>query len=244
MAAIADLGRRYGFCIVEDASHAIGALHQGTTVGSCRWSDIAVFSFHPVKILTTGEGGMALTNNDILARRMQLLRSHGITRSENEMEQPCAEPWYYEQLDLGFNYRITDIQAALGMSQLRRLDTFIAIRNRLAAAYDEALHNLPITLPVVRLGDVSSWHLYTVHIGAEHSRDAVFQAMREAGIGVNVHYIPVHLQPFYRRQGFKPGMFPEAEVHGRRALTIPLHTKLSRADQDTVITALTSALQL
>ena len=242
MAAIGELSQRYGFRVIEDASHAVGARQNNSAIGGCPHSDIAIFSFHPVKILTTGEGGMATTNDPALARKMQVLRSHAITRDPFEMRFASEAPWYYEQTGLGFNYRLTDIQAALGLSQLSRLDDFLARRNELAKRYDEALAALPLRLPLVAEGDYSSWHLYTVGIKAPAERDAIFQAMRKAGIGVNVHYIPVHLQPYYQDLGFRAGQFPNAEAHGREALTLPLFTRLTEAEQDQVVEALYAAL--
>lgn len=242
MAAIGDLARRYGFRVIEDASHAVGARHRNAAVGACMHSDVTIFSFHPVKILTCGEGGMALTNDAKLARSMELSRSHASTRDPAEMRFSNDAPWYYEQIGLGYNYRMTDIQAALGLSQLNRLDDFLARRNALAARYDRALADLPVRLPRVLEGDLSSWHLYTVGISAPADRDAVFTAMRKSGIGVNVHYIPVHLQPYYRDLGFHEGQFPHAEAHGREALTLPLFATLSEEDQDRVIAALADTL--
>lgn len=243
--AIWRLGQEYGFRIIEDASHAIGASAHGEPVGSCCWSDITVLSFHPVKIVTAGEGGMALTNDAALAERLALFRSHGITRDRTRYEQPDLGPWYYEQQELGYNYRLTDIQAALGHSQLQRLDAYVERRNQLARRYDECLADLPIVLPMVKPGNRSAFHLYTVRLPidagpATHAR--VFDAMRAGGINVNLHYVPVHLQPYYRRLGFKPGQFPEAEAHGREAITLPLYPTLSEAAQDTVVALLRARL--
>ncbi len=213
MAAIADLARRYGFRVVEDASHAIGARYRGEPVGTGRHADITVFSFHPVKIVTTGEGGVAATPDAALAERMRLLRSHGITRDAARMASASPGPWYYEQVELGYNYRMTDIQAALGASQMRRLDTFLERRRTLAARYDRLLAGLPLQLPHQEAWAASAWHLYVVQLadGARVTRDESFARLREAGIGVNVHYIPVHTQPWYRRLGFDWGQFPVAE---------------------------------
>jgi UDP-4-amino-4,6-dideoxy-N-acetyl-beta-L-altrosamine transaminase len=235
--AIAALAQRYGFRVVEDASHAIGGTYAGEPVGSCRYSDLAVFSFHPVKLITTGEGGMILTRSGPLHQRVQLLRSHGITRDRAQMRNEPEGAWYYEQLDLGYNYRMTDIQAALGYSQLQRLDGFVARRHRLAERYDAALGDLPLQLPA-RPGDSrSALHLYVVHVPAESvpSRREVFDALRERGVGVNVHYIPVHRQPYYRALGFEPGAFPVAERYYAGAISLPLYPDLQEAQQDYVI---------
>lgn len=236
--AIWKLAQDYGFRILEDASHAIGASAHGEPVGSCRWSDITVLSFHPVKIITSGEGGMALTNDSVIAEKLSLLRSHGITRDSSRYEQADPGPWYYEQQELGFNYRLTDIQAALGESQLRRLGNYVEMRNQLAQRYNEQLAGLPITLPTIKLGNHSAWHLYVVRIRDNNSSPAhgdVFNAMRAGGVNVNLHYLPVHLQPYYRRLGFKSGQFPEAEAHGREAITLPLYPTLPEIEQEQVI---------
>ncbi|MEO1202397.1 MAG: UDP-4-amino-4,6-dideoxy-N-acetyl-beta-L-altrosamine transaminase [Pseudomonadota bacterium] len=244
--AIRELSREYGFSIVEDASHAIGASRNGEPVGSCRWSDVTVFSFHPVKIMTSGEGGMALTNDDEIAERMRLLRSHGITRDpERFSSSGPVSGWYYEQQMLGFNYRMTDIQSALGLSQLQRVPEYVDRRNELARRYDEALRELPLQLPLVQPGNVSAFHLYVVRLtggvsAAGHRQ--VFDALRSAGLGVNVHYMPVHLQPYYRQLGFSPGQYPEAEAYGNSAITLPLYPNLTEQQQDEVIRALGDAL--
>ncbi|MDD9868288.1 MAG: UDP-4-amino-4,6-dideoxy-N-acetyl-beta-L-altrosamine transaminase [Gammaproteobacteria bacterium] len=239
--AIHEMARHYGFRIIEDAAHAAGARYLGEPVGNCRYSDIAVFSFHPVKIITTGEGGIALTNDEHLDRRMKLLRSHGVTRDERDMETPPAGPWDYRQIALGYNYRMTDLQAALGRSQLKRLDSFVARRRQLARRYDERLAELPpAPLEQAPDGD-SSFHLYIVRVAAEKHLQT-FTALREAGIGVNLHYIPVHTQPYYRRLGFTAGDFPEAEAYYREAVSLPLYPALREAQQDAVIGKLREAL--
>ena len=247
MAEIGALSRKYGFRILEDASHAIGGSYQGRKIGSCTHADITVFSFHPVKIITTGEGGMALTNDPELYHRLTLLRSHGITREPARMSGGAEEGgWYYEQIDLGYNYRITDIQAALGASQLRRLDEFVARRRKLARRYDELLANLPAKTPWQRDNDNSAWHLYVVQLEDERSgkgRREVFDELREAGILVNVHYFPVHLQPHYRAMGFRPGDFPCAEAYYRNAITLPLFFGLREDEQDYVVAQLAKALR-
>lgn len=245
MAAIHALGQKYGFAIIEDASHAIGARYRDHPVGSCRYSDIAVFSFHPVKIITTAEGGLALSNRPELAERIALLRSHGITRDPEQMENEPAGPWYYEQIELGYNYRMTDLQAALGVNQMKRLDEFVTRRNELATRYDQLLAGLPLTHPSLIKTAHSAWHLYPVrlHTGAvRRSHRQIFESMREAGIGVNLHYMPVHLQPDYRSLGFSDGQFPEAEAYGREAITLPLYPGLSDADQGRVADTLGSLL--
>jgi UDP-4-amino-4,6-dideoxy-N-acetyl-beta-L-altrosamine transaminase len=237
MADIHALAQRYGFAVIEDASHAIGGRYRNGAVGDCRYSDITVFSFHPVKIITTAEGGMAVTNNAGLARHMALLRSHGITRETDDMTGPSEGGWYYEQLELGFNYRMTDVLAALGSSQTRHLDEWVARRHALAARYDSELAALPLALPHRHPDAYSAWHLYVVRLrqDAPLSRQALFAALREDGIGVNVHYIPVHLQPYYRRLGFRPGDFPAAEDYYARAISIPIYSGMSDDQQDRVV---------
>lgn len=245
MDAIAGLGKRYGFTVIEDASHAIGGRYRDTRVGSCAFSDMTVFSFHPVKIITTGEGGMILTNRQDLYEKLVRLRSHGITRDSMLMEGESDGPWYYQQIELGFNYRITDIQAGLGVSQIRRLDEFVARRRSLAARYDTLLRDLPLTLPWQHPDAYSAFHLYVVRlhldaIGKSHRQ--VFDEMRQQGVGVNLHYIPVHTQPYYRGMGFKPADFPEAEQYYREAISLPLYPGLSDSEQDRVVQALKRAL--
>lgn len=229
-----DLAQEYGFYVIEDASHSLGSRRRGNTVGSCVYSNITVFSFHPVKIITTGEGGMALTNDNKLSNRMLRLRSHGITRDPEEMVSKSRGPWYYEQLNLGFNYRMTDIQAALGISQLNRLTQFVARRNELALRYDNALNKLGINRLVVTEHNYSARHLYVIRVPAnQHLR--IFNALQNEGIGVNLHYMPVHLQPYYRKLGFEEGDFPESEAHGREAISLPLHPGLSEEEQQHII---------
>jgi UDP-4-amino-4,6-dideoxy-N-acetyl-beta-L-altrosamine transaminase len=242
MAAIHGLAQRYGFRILEDASHAIGAAYHQDPVGSCRYSDITVFSFHPVKIITTGEGGLATSNDPALARHMARLRSHGITREPDELEGESPGPWYYEQIELGYNYRMSDIQAALGFSQLSRLEDYVTRRNALARRYDVLLAGLPLDTPKVLPGMRSAWHLYTVTLHDAKQRRAVFERMRAAGIGVQVHYLPVHLQPDYRRFGFKAGDFPRAEDYAARTLTLPLYPSLTEAEQEHVVACMKKAL--
>jgi len=241
MAGIHALSQRYGFKIIEDASHAIGGKYKGEPIGNCRYSDITVFSFHPVKIITTGEGGMALTNNENLAKRMQLLRSHGITRNEADMTHAPEGPWYYQQIELGFNYRMTDIQAALGLSQMRRLDEFVAKRHAIAKRYEQLLADLPVITPWQNADSYSGLHLYVIRlrlaeIGKTHRQ--VFEALRAAGIGVNLHYIPVYRQPYYEDMGFKAGYCPEAERYYAEAISLPMYPNLTEAQQDKVIESL------
>jgi UDP-4-amino-4,6-dideoxy-N-acetyl-beta-L-altrosamine transaminase len=245
MAAIHALGQRYGFKIIEDASHAIGGKYQGEFIGNGRFSDITVFSFHPVKIITTAEGGMALTNSDELAAKMSSLRSHGITRDPALMTQEPHGPWYYEQIDLGFNYRMTELQAALGSSQMVRLDNFVARRQRLAARYNDTLADLPLALPWQHPASYSSFHLYIIRlqldrIGKTHRE--VFESIRAQGIGVNLHYIPVHTQPYYQQLGFKAGDFPEAERYYAEAISLPMFQSLTEAQQDAVVDAVRLAV--
>jgi UDP-4-amino-4,6-dideoxy-N-acetyl-beta-L-altrosamine transaminase len=239
------LAQEYGFKVLEDASHAVGASRRGVPVGSCRWSDVAVFSFHPVKIITSGEGGMALTNDPELAYRMELLRSHGITRDARRFRAGDPAAWRYEQQALGFNYRLTDIQAALGTSQLERLDEYVERRNALARSYDSALKGLPLQLPVVQPENRSAFHLYVIRLKLDCIRSThrqVFDHMRSRGIAVNLHYTPVHLQPYYRDLGFAEGQQPEAEAYGASAMTLPLYPALTDLEQQTVVTTLAGAL--
>ena len=241
MAPIGALARAYGVRVIEDGSHAIGASYQGQPVGDCRYSDIAVFSFHPVKIITTAEGGLATTQDPILARKMELARSHGITRDPAEMTHAPDGPWYYQQISLGYNYRMTEMQAALGLSQMGRLAEFVARRQAIAARYDMLLSNLALDRPVQSPDTASSWHLYVICVAAErHSQ--VFDALRAGGIGANLHYIPVHTQPFYRAMGFAPGMFPASEAYYASAISIPVYYGMTDADQDWVVEVLAGAL--
>ncbi|MDP2759420.1 MAG: UDP-4-amino-4,6-dideoxy-N-acetyl-beta-L-altrosamine transaminase [Sideroxyarcus sp.] len=245
MAAIHALGQRYGFKIIEDASHAIGGKYRSEPIGNCRYSDITVFSFHPVKIITTGEGGMAMTNDAQLAKRMQLLRSHGITRDVNEMTHVPDGPWYYQQIDLGYNYRMTDLQAALGLSQMQRLDEFVAKRHAIADAYDRLLADIPVVTPWQHGDAYSGLHLYVVRlkldkIGKTHRQ--VFEALRAEGVGVNLHYIPVHTQPYYESLGFVRGDYPEAERYYAEAISLPMYPGLIESQQMRVVDALSKVL--
>lgn len=241
MAAIAAACAPYGVRIIEDASHAIGAIDQGTAVGACVHSDITVFSFHPVKIVTTGEGGMAVTQDHALADKMERLRSHGITRDPALMDEPAHGPWYYQQIELGWNYRMTDIQAALGVSQMDRLDAFLDRRHALAQRYDTLLPGLGIVPPAQRPGTRSSLHLYPIMVEAAQ-RKAVFEGLRGRGIGVQVHYIPIHIQPYYRRMGFEPGYCPVAEASYARWISLPMYADLTDNQQDTVLEALRASI--
>lgn len=246
MEAIATLSEQYGFAIIEDACHAIGGRYQDITIGSCRYADITVFSFHPVKTITTGEGGMAMTNNRELAEKMRLLRSHGITRDEQHMTNQPEGPWYYEQIELGYNYRMTDFQAALGMSQLSRLDDFIARRNAIAQRYDAELAGLALAPQARTTQGYSAFHLYVVQLDLKRlnkTRLDVVSDLQHNGILTNVHYIPVHLQPWYRRLGFQPGDFPQAEHYYQAALSLPIYPDLLPEQQDWVVGRLVEVMQ-
>ncbi|GFO65541.1 UDP-4-amino-4,6-dideoxy-N-acetyl-beta-L-altrosamine transaminase [Geomonas paludis] len=245
MEKIAALSREYGFAVIEDASHAIGGKYKGEAIGGCRFSDMTVFSFHPVKIITTAEGGMVLTNRKDLYERLIRLRSHGITRDPAFMEWESDGPWYYQQIELGFNYRITDLQAALGLSQMTRLDEFVAARHRLAARYDELLAQFPVVTPYQHADSYSGLHLYVIRLKLDQiskSHREVFESLRGQGILVNLHYIPVHSQPYYRRLGFQPGDFPESERYYAEAISLPMFSSLSEEQQDRVVAALKEAL--
>lgn len=246
MQKIHELSKKYGFKIIEDASHAIGAHYQNGKVGNCQYSDITVFSFHPVKIITTAEGGACLTNNDQLAHKIAQLRSHGITRKPSEMQGHSDGAWYYQQVALGFNYRMTELQAALGVSQMMRLDEFIAKRQQLAARYDKLLQNLPLITPYRNPENRSALHLYPIQVLPESgkTRKQIFDYLREHGIGVNVHYIPVHTQPYYREHfGFQAGAFPNAEHYYAGAISLPLYFSLTDDEQNQVVETLKQAFQ-
>ncbi|WP_432743820.1 UDP-4-amino-4,6-dideoxy-N-acetyl-beta-L-altrosamine transaminase [Methylobacter sp. G7] len=245
MEAIHRLSQQYGFNIIEDASHAIGAQYRGQSVGNCRYSDITVFSFHPVKIITTGEGGMALTNDAGLARRMQLLRSHGITRETSEMTHDADGSWYYQQIALGFNYRLTDFQAALGLSQMQRLDEFVATRHALAKRYDDLLSHLPVAIPWQHSDSYSALHLYVIRLrlnAINKTHSELFELLRAEGVGVNLHYIPVYWQPYYQEMGFKIGYCPEAERYYGEAISLPIYPGLTETQQNQVVLALRKAV--
>lgn len=245
MKVIHALSLEYGFKIIEDASHAIGGRYIKQPIGSCEYSDITVFSFHPVKIVTTAEGGAALTNSKALADKMALYRSHGITRDEALMENASHGGWYYEQIDLGFNYRMTELQAALGVSQISRLNDFVSARHQLSKRYNEKLAELPITLPYQLPNTYSGLHLYVIRLNLNEiskTHKEVFDALRENAIGVNLHYIPVHLQPYYEKMGFKHGDFPNAESYYSNAISLPMFHGMTYEQQDEVISKLTLIL--
>lgn len=249
MQQIATLCQPYGIRIIEDASHSVGGSYlqqkdgQQQKIGNCQFSDITVFSFHPVKIITTAEGGVALTKDLTLAARMQLLRSHGITRNQDDMTEVSHGPWYYQQVELGLNYRMTDLQAALGLSQLKKLDAFVAKRLEAVARYRSLLRNLPLDLPEECPAGQSAWHLYIIQLHDENRRLAVFEALRSAGIGVNVHYIPIHTQPYYQQLGFQWGDFPHAESFYSRIISLPLYADLTAEQQQHVAVALLDAFK-
>lgn len=238
------LAQRYGFSIIEDASHAIGGKYLGAPIGNCLYSDITIFSFHPVKIITTGEGGMALTNDHELADRMALLRSHGITRDPAQMTRESDGPWYYQQIALGYNYRMTDMQAALGVSQMSRLGEFVARRHTLAEKYDELLAGLPVVSPWQHPDAYSALHLYPIRLKLKEIKAThreVFEALRAEDIGVNLHYIPVHTQPYYQSRGFKAGDFPEAERYYAEVISLPMYPGLGEAQQNKVVAVIEKA---
>jgi UDP-4-amino-4,6-dideoxy-N-acetyl-beta-L-altrosamine transaminase len=240
LAEIRTLADEFGFFIIEDASHAIGASYLGKPVGCGVWADISVFSFHPVKIITTGEGGCAVTNNKEFGSRMRLLRSHGISRDDTLFEGGSHGPWFYEMVDLGWNYRMTDIQAALGVSQMSRLKKIIDRRRELALRYDQLLAGIGLELPKVAADRQSAWHLYVIGWNEKvfgTTRLQAFNNLRTSGIGVNVHYIPVHMHPYYQRLGFKAGDFPVSEKHYLNAITLPLFFGLTNSQQDEVVSA-------
>ncbi len=245
MPAIGTLAKEYGFRVLEDAAHAVGAQEdaaRSARVGACRYSDIAVFSFHPVKIVTTGEGGAAATNDPELEASLRRFISHGITRDQALMTKPSEGSWYYQQIELGCNYRMTDIQAALGSAQLKKLPAFLARRRELVRRYDDKLRGLPVTRPPLDMVGNAAWHLYVIHLEDRAKRAVVFEELRARGIGVQIHYIPVHLQPFYTARGFKAGDFPGAEAYYAGAISLPLFASLSDADQDAVVATLADIL--
>ena len=245
MEKISELGKKYNFTVIEDACHAIGGSYKGMKIGSCEFSDMAVFSFHPVKIVTTGEGGMVLTNKEGLYRKLIRLRTHGITRDTQFMEDESDGPWYYQQIELGMNYRMTDIQAALGISQLDRIDEFVVRRRELVHRYNKLFSEFPLTIPWQHSYAHSAFHLYVIRLKLDKikkTRREVFELLRKNEIGVNVHYIPVHTQPYYRRLGFSYGQFPEAEKYYEEAITIPLYPSMSENEQDYVVETLRDVL--
>lgn len=245
MQKIHQLSLEYGFKIIEDAAHAIGGSYQDKPIGNCQYSDITVFSFHPVKIITTAEGGVVTTNNSILAAKMQRLRSHGITRDESLMTEPSHGDWYYQQLELGFNYRMSDLHAALGLSQLKRLTEFVVKRKEIAEIYNQQLSELPIILPKQLSSTSSSWHLYIIQLERDKidkTHQQVFNELRGSGVGVNLHYIPVHLQPYFQKLGFKKGDFPIAEKYYIQSISIPVYAQLTVDMQNKVIETLKQVL--
>ncbi len=245
MKRIHELSVEYGFKIIEDAAHAIGGKYLGSPIGGGKYSDITVFSFHPVKMVTTGEGGVATTNQSDLAEKMQLLRSHGVTRQPHLMTQPMEGEWFYQQVDLGFNYRMTEMQAALGISQMQRLNAFIQQRTCFAKRYDELLFDLPLVRPYQDPDTASSFHLYPILIQTpqiQQSRTDIFNALRAHDIGVNVHYIPVHTQPYYQALGFSQGDFPVAEAYYQQTISIPVFHAMSDAEQAQVVKVLQAVL--
>ena len=244
MKAIFELSKRYGFKIIEDASHAIGASYLNNKIGSCEYSDITVFSFHPVKIITTGEGGVAVTNHSELSERIKLLSSHGITRDAKKMTHESEGQWYYQQIALGYNYRITDIQAALGSSQIKRLDHYVKIRHKLAKRYDELLENFPLSTPYQDKDAYSSFHLYVIRLKDDSKRTKVFDHLRKNNIGVNIHYIPVHTQPFFRKENKKFKNLTNAENYYEDAISLPLYPSMTNDQQDKVVSVLEEALNI
>lgn len=246
MTKIYDLAKRYGFTVIEDASHAIGGRYRGNVIGNCAFSDMTVFSFHPVKIITTGEGGMVLTNRKDLYERLVRLRTHGITRDPEFMEGETHGPWYYQQIELGYNYRMTDMQAALGASQLKRLDEFVERRQLLSKRYNNELKDLPLLLPWQHPDTYSAYHLYVVRLKLDKinkTHRQVFEELRASGIGVNIHYIPVHMQPYYQKMGFTAGDYPQAEKYYQEAISLPIYYGLTEENQDRVVAALKDILK-
>ena len=246
MEKISEIAKKHNILLVEDGSHAIGGSYKEDKIGSCRYSDMTVFSFHPVKNITTGEGGMVLTNRKELYEKLKLFREHGITKTPSLIDDNEQGTWYYQQIVLGYNYRMTDIQAALGKSQLKRIDEFISRRRTIVDIYNEKLKNLGLGLPQEDINNNSAWHLYVIQLDLQKEgidRRFVFNAMRKAGIGVNVHYIPVHTQPVYQKLGFKKGDYPEAEKYYEQAISLPIYPGLKKEQQDYVIETLYKLLQ-
>ncbi len=246
MEEIHNLSKKYNFKIIEDASHAIGGTYKDFPIGSCKYSDITVFSFHPVKIITTAEGGILLTNDNEVKKKLVTLRSHGITKDSNDFIGKNDGPWFYQQHELGFNYRMTDIQAALGSSQLTRLESFLNIRNEIAECYKRKLSSLPISYQQVPETNYSAYHLFVINLDEDllSRKEEIFSGLLKAGVGANVHYIPVHLHPYYKEKGFKEGDFPVAELYYKRAISLPLHSTLTSVEQDYVIDNLKNSLKI
>lgn len=245
MKSIHALSKKYGFKVIEDASHAIGGKYLGEPVGNCRYSDITIFSFHPVKIITTGEGGMAMTNDLVLANKMMKFRSHGITRVPEEMTVAPHGPWYYQQIDLGFNYRMTDLQAALGLSQMKRIDEFVTRRHEIARRYDELLADCWLTLPYQTKDSYSAFHLYIIRLKtdeAKFSHREIFDRLRNNGILVNLHYIPIYTHPYYESIGYNRADFPQAESYYSEAISIPMYATLTENEQQFVVDSIKKPL--
>ena len=246
MKTMCALSKQYGFKIIEDASHGIGSKYNDKYVGGCQYSDITVFSFHPVKIITTGEGGVATTNNRALAKKIDILRTHGITKNKKDMINPSHGPWYFEQLELGFNYRMTDIHASLGINQMKSLKKFVTKRNSLARNYNNLLKALPLSTPEQSENTLSSFHLYIVRVDLKklkNKKNKIFNLLRKKGIGVNVHYIPIHYHPFYQNLKFKKGYLPETEKYYEEALSLPIYPDLSFKDQKYIVNSLEEVLK-
>jgi UDP-4-amino-4,6-dideoxy-N-acetyl-beta-L-altrosamine transaminase len=246
MKEIYDLSQQYGFSIIEDASHAIGGRYRNGSIGNCKYSDITIFSFHPVKIITTGEGGMALTNSELLSDRMKLLCSHGITKDPNKMNNSQDGPWYHQQIDLGFNYRMSDIHAALGISQLKRLNQYVLSRHEIANRYNSALEDFDVKLPYQHSYNYSSFHLYVVRLNGSNSklkRLNLFKKFNDHGIGVNLHYIPIYKQPYYQNLNIEYDSFPESELYYEEAITLPIFPNLHQDQQQRIIDILCDQLK-
>lgn len=241
MAQISELCKQHNIVLIEDAAHGLGGTYKQVKIGSCKYSDMTVLSFHPVKSITTAEGGAITTNSDVLHTRLQLFAKHGVTRDPKLMEGDSQGPWYYQQVELGYNYRMSDIHAALGISQLSKLDEFIQLRNEKASRYQKELSDLPLKLPKVVEHSLSAWHVYVIEL-TRHDRGTVFEQLRERGVGVNVHYIPIHTQPYFKALGFQDGDFPNAEEYYRNAITIPLFPAMSADEQTRVVKALHEVL--
>ncbi len=241
MQTIQKLTQLYSMVLIEDAAHGLGGTYQQSKIGSCVYSDMAVLSFHPVKSITSAEGGAVLTNQSQLYQKLQLFAKHGVTKDPSQYQGESHGPWYYQQLELGYNYRLSDLHAALGLSQLNKLDVFIQKRSELAKVYDNALADLPLKLPVEESQFKSAWHLYMVEL-TQHDRQHVYQQLHDKGVGVNVHYIPIHLQPYYQQLGYKLGDFPVSEHFYQNALTLPLFPSLTDTEQAKVIAVLHDVL--